>query len=101
MAHFCTIRPLVDEKTLLEVAASQHVAMFFQFFEKKNEKLTAHIFDLRPHKWVCLKMGIPVRRVLRHTPVPRVSRDTVRELVFVLSWHDLNSGEVCQTHPIA
>ena len=24
-----------------------------------SEKLTAHIFDLRPHKWVCLKMGTP------------------------------------------
>ena len=38
-------------KTLSEVATSQHVAIFFG----KSEKLTANIFDLRPHEWVCLK----------------------------------------------
>lgn len=32
---------------------------FFFDFSEKSEKLTAHIFDLRAHKWVCLKMGTP------------------------------------------
>lgn len=90
------IRPLMGEKTLSEVATSHHVAIFFG----KSEKLTTNIFDLRPHEWVCLKMGIPVRRVSRPTPAPRVSRGTVRELVFVLSRYDLNSGEVVLTDPL-
>ena len=45
----------MGEKTLPEVATSQHVAIFFG----KSEKLTANIFDIRPHEWVCLKMGTP------------------------------------------
>ena len=60
VVHFCTIRPLVDEKTLPEVATSQHVAM------------TA----VRPYPSVGTpspQVGMPknwhpVRRVLRHTP---------------------------------
>lgn len=31
----------------------------FSDFSEKSEKLTAHIFDLRAHTWVCLKMGTP------------------------------------------
>lgn len=47
----------------------------FSDFSEKSEKLTAHIFDLRAHKWVCLKMGTPRNY--------------------------LNSGEVALTDPIA
>ena len=43
-------------------------------FSGFSEKLTTHIFNLRPHKWVCLKRA------------PR---------------NDLNSGEVTLTDPIA
>lgn len=71
-----------------------------RYFSDFSEKLTAHIFDHRPHKWVCLKMGTPVRRVLRHTPASRFTK-WGSKLVLVISWHDLSSGEVALIDPIA
>jgi hypothetical protein len=40
------------------IARSGNVVACCDLFGK-SEKLTAHIFDLRAHKWVCLKMGTP------------------------------------------
>lgn len=40
---------------------SGSVAACCDGFSGFSEKLTMHIFDLRPHEWVCLKMGTPQR----------------------------------------
>lgn len=68
--RLCMFRNLLGKSFV----TSGSVAACCDGFSGFSEKLTTHIFDLRPHKWVCLKRA------------PR---------------NDLNSGEVTLTDPIA
>ena len=51
----CMFRNLLGKSFVTSGSVAAYCDGFFGF----SEKLTVHIFDLRPHKWVCLKMGTP------------------------------------------
>lgn len=53
--HLCMFPGLLGKS----FATSGSVAACCDGSSGFSEKLTAHIFDLRPHKWVCLKTGTP------------------------------------------
>ena len=51
----CMFRNLLGKSFV----TSGSVAACCDGFSGFSEKLTAHMFDFRPHKWVCLKTGTP------------------------------------------